>query len=444
MSTTHTVIIGNGIAGTTVARNIRKRSTSARITIISGETPHFYSRTALMYIYMGHLTYNDTKPYEDFFWSKNRIDLVQGWVQRIDTAENRVHLESGSTLEYNNLVIATGSRWKSFGWKGQDLRGVQGLYSMQDLELMQTNTEGIQRAVVVGGGLIGIEVAEMLHSRGIHVTFLVRELHYWNRVLPNTEAVMITQHIRDSGIDFRPMTELSEIVGDSNGRVRSILTTTGEEIPCEFLALTVGVEPSIDVVRSSGIPAERGVVVNEYLETAIPNVFAAGDCVEIVDESGAKSLEQLWYTGKMHGEVLAATLTGTRTKYERGILFNSAKLFDIEYQTYGLVNFDIPNEQNLVWQDSSGKRCIRIVYTPEGVIGFNLLGVRYRHRVCEAWIREKRSIEYVLENLGAANFDPEFFEQCEANLVAEYNRQNPHKTLHLRRMRRLLRGVNIF
>jgi NADPH-dependent 2,4-dienoyl-CoA reductase/sulfur reductase-like enzyme len=169
----------------------------------------------------------------------------------------------------------------------------------------------------------------------------------------------------------------------------------------------------------------------------VPNVYAAGDCVEIVDKYGTKRLEQLWYTGKMHGEALAKTLLGATTRYERGILFNSAKFFDIEYQTYGLVNFNIEGEESLFWRDAEGKRCIRIVYTSEGVIGFNVLGVRYRHRVCEAWIREKRSLEYVVQHLGAANFDPDFFEECERYVIAEYNRRFPAQNLTLKRKRGL-------
>ena len=437
----HLVIIGNGIAGTTVARHVRKGS-DCRITIVSGETAHFYSRTALMYIYMGDMTYNDTKPYEDGFWTKNRIDLVQDWVTGIDTVQNLVRTQTGKTISYTKLVIATGSRWKKFGWKGQDLRGVQGLYSLQDLEQMQANTEGIKNAVIVGGGLIGVEVAEMLHSRGVNVTFLVREFHYWNRVLPNEEAKMISDHIRANGINIRFQTELDEVLSDENGRARAVVTSTGEEIPCEFVALTVGVEPSIDAVRTSGIPCERGVLVDEFLQTSVPNVYGAGDCVEIVDEHGTKRLEQLWYTGKMHGEVLAKTLLGaasdTKTRYERGIWFNSAKFFDIEYQTYGLVNFNIEGEESLFWRDAEGKRCIRIVYTNNGVIGFNVLGVRYRHRVCEAWIQENRSLEYVVQHLGEANFDPEFFEECEQYVIAEYNRRFPAQNLTLKRKRGLL------
>ena len=168
------VIIGNGIAGITCARNIRKQS-NEDITVISSETEHFYSRTALMYIFMGQMKYEHTKPYEDWFWEKNRIRLVKDRVITIDIHEKKLLLEAGSYMQYDTLVIATGSVSNKPAFPGLELRGVQSLYSITDLELMNENTKGITRGVIVGGGLIGIEMAEMLLA--IHYSSkLVHEL----------------------------------------------------------------------------------------------------------------------------------------------------------------------------------------------------------------------------------------------------------------------------
>ena len=219
----HLVIIGNGITGITVARNVRKMS-EMKITVISGETDHLFSRTALMYIYMGHMKYEHTKPYEDWFWPKNRIDLIRGFVNEIDTDNKRLTMDDRSTIEYDVLLIATGSQSNTFGWPGQNLPGVQGLYSMQDLELLEENSRNISRAVIVGGGLIGIELSEMLLSRAIPVTFLVREKYYWDVVLPQEEAKLISRHIVEHGIDLRLSTELKEITAGDDGHVNSVIT----------------------------------------------------------------------------------------------------------------------------------------------------------------------------------------------------------------------------
>lgn len=459
----HIAILGNGIAGITAARHIRKLS-DHRLTVISAETDHFFSRTALMYIYMGHLTYEGTKPYEDGFWKKNRIDLRRGFVSSIDTDSKVLRFDDGQTLNYDTLIVATGSKPNKFGWKGQDLEGVQGLVTMQDLERMEENTRPLAdavkagkpaRAVVVGGGLIGIEMTEMLLSRKIPVTFLVREKNYWDNVLPHEEAVLIGKHIREHGVDLRLETALDTILSDEHGRARAVTTGTGEEIACQFVGLTAGVSPNIDVVKSSKIATGRGVLVNEYLETTVSGVYAAGDCVEIVpDNSSGNSdggshkknrFEQLWYTGRMHGEVLAKTICGTRTKYDRGIWFNSAKFFDIEYQTYGSVSAaPVAGETALYWEHADGKKCIRIIFTDDEaqtVIGFNLLGIRYRQAVCERWIREKRALKYVLENLGEANFDPEFFKEHEADIVALHNAMHPDKPITLKRKKGLFSAL---
>jgi NADH dehydrogenase FAD-containing subunit len=138
----HVVIIGNGIAGITCARHLRKKDHHARITVISGETPYFFSRTALMYVYMGHMKFEHIKPYEDWFWEKNRFNLVHEWVKKVDFEKKSIVL-SNRELAYDILVLATGSKPRMFDYPGMDLKGVQGLYSFQDLQRMEKNTENI-------------------------------------------------------------------------------------------------------------------------------------------------------------------------------------------------------------------------------------------------------------------------------------------------------------
>ncbi|MFT5802108.1 MAG: NADPH-dependent 2,4-dienoyl-CoA reductase/sulfur reductase-like enzyme, partial [Nonlabens sp.] len=169
----HIAIIGNGISGITAARFLRKLS-DHKITVISAESDYFFSRTALMYIYMGHMRLQDTQPYEDWFWEKNRIDLKRGYVETVDPQNKTLSFKDGEQLSYDKLIIASGSESNKFGWPGQDLDGVHGMYTLQDLEAMERHSTGLKRAVIVGGGLIGIEMAEMFHSRHIPVTFLVR------------------------------------------------------------------------------------------------------------------------------------------------------------------------------------------------------------------------------------------------------------------------------
>lgn len=427
----HIVIIGNGISGVTAARHIRKLS-DKKITIISAETEYFFSRTALMYVYMGHMTFEHTQPYENWFWEKNRIELKKAFVKTVDTENKTLLFADGDALKYDKLIIATGSKPNKFGWPGQDLPGVMGMYHKQDLENLEKyapNNTVCKRAVIVGGGLIGIEMAEMLHSRHIPVTFLVRENSFWNGVLPEGESNMINREILSAGIDLRLSTNLKEIVADENGNVKAvIIDETGEELPCNVVGLTAGVAPNIDFIKDSAIETGRGIKVNRYLETNVKDVFAIGDCAEQhegIDQR--RPIEAVWYTGRMMGETLAQTICDNKTQYKPGHWFNSAKFIDIEYQTYGWVWAQAKeNETRFYWEHESGKKCIHLNYdkTTREFIGINTFGIRMRHEFFDSVLNKKQTVDYVLEHLADANFDPEFYKLHEKEIVAKFNQEN--------------------
>jgi len=428
----HIVIIGNGISGVTLARHIRKLS-NKKITIISGETKYFFSRTALMYVYMGHMKFEHTQPYENWFWEKNRINLKQGFVKSVETKSKTLYFNSGESLQYDKLVIATGSKPNKFGWPGQDLDGVMGMYHKQDLENLEIhapNNQVCKRAVIVGGGLIGIELAEMLNSRSIPVTFLVRESSFWNGVLPEGESAMLNRHIRNHHIDLRLSTNLREIKSNENGKAKSvIIDETGEELPCDVVGLTAGVSPNIDFLKDSEIETGRGVKVNRYLETNIKDVYAIGDCAEQHEAIGnRRPIEAVWYTGRMMGETLAQTLCGNPLKYNPGHWFNSAKFMDIEYQTYGWVHGGKGRpdyEAHFHWKHEDDTKCVTIAYHKETneFLGINTFGMRMRHETFDTWLTEKQDVDYVIHHLSEANFDPEFYASFEKQILQSYNNQ---------------------
>jgi NAD(P)H-nitrite reductase large subunit len=418
------VIIGNGIAGITCARYVRKQS-DFDITVISSESKYFYSRTALMYIYMGHMKQEHTQPYENDFWQKNRIDLLQESVTSVKPGEHTIVLADGSVIAYDYLVLATGGKSNKFGWPGQDLPGVQGLYNLQDLESMEQYTKGIKHAVVVGGGLIGIETAEMLLSRNIAVSFLVREKSFWDIVMPPEESELINKLIQKHHIDLQLETELKEIKAGPDDKVVAVVTNKGQEIACGFVALTVGVSPNIQFVKDSGIATDRGIVVNEFLQTNYPNIFACGDCAQFATPlPGRRPVEQVWYTGKMQGYTVAKNITGSNTPYQPGHWFNSAKFFDLEYQTYGMLPAQKPaTDEWFYWQDKKGERALRLLWDKETRVfkALNAMGIRIRHEVCNDWLNRNATITQVVKELRSANFDPEFFKQYEPAFTAAFH-----------------------
>jgi NADPH-dependent 2,4-dienoyl-CoA reductase/sulfur reductase-like enzyme len=240
---------------------------------------------------------------------------------------------------------------------------------------------------------------------------------------------------------------LGEIIDDGEGNACGVtIKETGEHIDCGFVGLTAGVSPNVDFLKNTDLKIERGILVNAHLETNIKGVFAIGDCAQISDPMpGRKNIEAVWYTGRMMGETVAYTICEKPRVYDPGIWFNSAKFLDIEYQVYGTVLSNPPeNHKSFFWQHADGEKSIRIVYdSNEGtVMGFNVMGIRFRHEVCEKWIREKANLKNVISNIRLADFNPEFFESYESDLIAQYNKEQSQSIEAL--STRSLNEVNAF
>ncbi len=418
------VIIGNGISGVTAARHVRK-SSNVPITIISSESKYFFSRTALMYVFMGHMKFEHTQPYEDDFWEKNDIKLIHGNVEKVDFEQYTLEIENGQTIAYGKLVIATGSKTNMFDWPGQNGKGVTGLYSKQDLENLGELAKTAKNAVIVGGGLIGVELAEMLRTRGINVKFLIRENRFWGGILPKEDSEMIERHMKEHGVELILESELDEIILDQNKNVSAIKTKTGMEFPCEIVGIATGVSPNISLFKDSKLETDKGILVNRFLETNIENVYALGDCAQQRDAVGErKVVEAVWYTGRIMGETLAQTLLGNRTEYNPGPWFNSAKFFDIEYQTYGWVWAEPKeNETHLFWENQKKRVGMRVSFeTSSGrFLGINTYGIRLKHEFFDDALRTDKSLDYILKDLDKAMFDPELYRSYVSEIRASFS-----------------------
>ncbi|MGO1585188.1 MAG: NAD(P)/FAD-dependent oxidoreductase, partial [Mesonia sp.] len=293
------------------------------------------------------------------------------------------------------------------------------------LELLEKNTQNIKKAVLIGGGLIGVELAEMLHTRKIDVTILIRESGFWGNVLPQQDAQFISRHIEKHGVEILEETELDKIIGDKNNQVNAILTKDGKEISCDFVGICTGVQPNIEILKNSGIETNRGILVNKYLETNIKDVYAIGDCAEQKEHpTHRKSIEAVWYVGRMMGETLAQTICGNLTTYQPGHWYNSAKFFDIEYQTYGSVLANAEEDiGDFYWEDLKHEKAVHIQYTKadETFLGINTFGIRMRHEVIDEYLSRQMKLQEVISNLKKANFDKEFSRKYEKQIQAAFN-----------------------
>ena len=419
------VIIGNGITGISAAEVIRERDDRCQIVIISDESSHFYARTALMWIYMRQMGLRNLEPRERWWWEQQRLTLVQDRVTRIDSEEHRLQLRDGEPMDYDRLLLATGGAANMFGWPGQELDGVCNMCTLGDLRRLEAVRGRLQHAVVVGGGLIGVEMVEMMVHDHVPVTYLVREPWYWDMVLCEEEAELVHQRMRQHGVELVLEDEIGAIDGDARGRVSSLTTKKGATIPCQMVGVAVGVRSNTDLAEASGIVCDRGVLVDVSMATSAPGVFAAGDCAVVMRSGDAPSLAQkLWYTGIQQGRVAGRAMVGDKVRYDPGIPCNAAQFFFMDYLNVGWMKkapFPLPPhlwagvsagdlDEHLHQAPGPRPDSIRISHLPGAgqVFGFSMLGSRWSAAVLMQWIEERRDLGWVLQHLDQAMFNEEF------------------------------------
>ena len=413
------VILGSGVCGIEAALALRRREPRTAIAIVSDEHDHLFSRPALMYVFAGQMTMRDIEPYDRDLFPRMGFERVRGRVAALDAAERRLTLDGGGAIAYDRLLLAVGSKARAAPWPGAEGPGVHAFVTLRDLERLEADARPGGRAVVVGGGLIGVEVAEILERRGLHVTFVIRETWYFPIALEAREAALVAEHLRAHGIDVRLETPMEEILRGPSGAVRGV-RVAGEEIPCDLVVAAIGVVPNTAFLAGSAVELAPGgaIEVDEGLRTRVPGVWAAGDCANVTWADGTRRPEQLWYTARDQGRVAAASMTGDDAAYRRGTWYNSAKFFDLEYTTAGWVPVLLDAENRAIalepgvttwFQRRPGTLASeRIVCRGDRVVGFNMLGGRWNHEPLLQWIHERRPLDWVLAHLHEAQFDEEF------------------------------------
>ncbi len=423
--TSRFVIIGNGVAGITAALTIRSREPAASITIISGESDYFFSRTALMYAYMDRMALPDLEPFERKMYARQKLSLLRGQVVDIDAQRRILHLRSGASVQYEKLLLACGSLPNQLDLPGLSRisEGVAHFVTLQDLERCEALTPSTEEAVVIGGGLIGVELVECLLYHRKKVTFIVREPWYWPIALRREEGELVSSHLRKHGVDLLLNQEVVAVKG-TGGRVESVTTSSGKEVRCQMLGIAIGVHPAIEWLSQATTPPAvgRGILISPDFRTSLGGVWAAGDCAELEKPGGKRIVEQIWYAAKRQGELAARAMLGDPVSYQPPLFYNSAKFFDIEFTTVGNL-LDLPAETAVFHHRFSNREAsISITLLDGAVVGFNALGSRWNHVYVERWISERRSLDYVVEHLQEAQFDVEFGRQDLQSLRTAFSR----------------------
>lgn len=426
---------------------IRARQPGWEVVIVSEESDHFFSRTALMWVFSGQMNHRDIEPLERDVYDRSQFRRVRARAVGIDVDRRKVELAGDhAPIGYDRLLLACGSQPRPGPWPGSDARGVGHFVTLQDLFWYESELLGKAAAMhpprpdahlrattddspyrfrdvaseargsvgtqpsVIGGGLIGIEAVEVAVAAGLRPKFFIREEWFWPIALDRRESTWISKRMGEHGVEVHLEHDVEELETDSNGTLAGVRTNKGRfESDCAVIA--IGVIPNTGWLQSSDIELDDrgGVVVDDQLRTSASDVFSAGDCASVRWFDGSQRPEQLWYTARDQGRVAARGILGDDARYERGIFYNSAKLMDIEYTTAGLVNFDLEGEQNWFFEETGKVRSTsRIVTQHDRVVGFNMLGRRWDQSVFIRWIEQRRTLEWVLKHLDEAAFDTEF------------------------------------
>ena len=241
----------------------------------------------------------------------------------------------------------------------------------------------------------------MLATRGVAVTFLVREPRYLASALSEQESALVAAAIRSHGVDLRLGAEVERVEGA--GRAEAVVTTDGERIPADVVGVGIGVRPNVGWLGES-LAVDRGVLVDDALRASAENVWAAGDCAQLrTPPPGVRAVEPIWYTARLQGATAGLGMAGRPRPYAPPVFFNSAKFFDLEWQLCG----DLAGPAT-DWERSDGARSVRIRHRDGAVVGVSGLGVRLRQAVCSRWIEERWPLDRAVADLPAARFDAEF------------------------------------
>ena len=275
------VMVGNGMAGVRTLEELLKIAPDVYdITVFGAEPYANYNRILLSPVLAGEQTIQDIMLNDVDWYAENNITLHLGKkITRIDRARRQVIAEDGTMAEYDRLLMATGSNPFMLPVPGKELAGVISYRDIHDTNAMIAAAETHQHAVVIGGGLLGLEAANGLKLRGMDVTVVHLPSCLMERQLDNVAGKMLQNSLEQRGLKFLLEKNTQELIGDANGRVTSIRFTDGEAIPADLVVMAVGIRPNTTLAEASGIHCNRGIVVNDTMQTFDPRIYAVGECV---------------------------------------------------------------------------------------------------------------------------------------------------------------------
>jgi len=365
----HVVIVGSGVTGVTAARTIRERDPKARVSVYTDENHLYYPRPRLYEILSGEAKPQEIYMFSEEWYEKRGIEVhLNKKVLGIETAKKELLLENRSRVKYDKLLLANGAHPLIPPMKGVEKTGVFTLRSMKDALTIKEYAKKTRKAIIIGGGLLGLEFAASLRKLGQQVEVVEVFPRLLPRQLDEDGAAILKDQIETRGMNIVLGVKTEEILGEK--RVSGILLNNGKELSGNLLLISAGVRSNTDLAVEAGIKVDKGVVIDEYLQTSVDDVYAAGDVAE--------------FKGRVYGiipaameqaEIAAVNMLGKeRQVYKGTIPSNTLKIVGIDLTSMGLVNPEGPQYEEIRKIDKEKGVYKKIVLEQGKIVGAIILG----------------------------------------------------------------------
>lgn len=407
-------VIGTGVAGIAAIEAIRSLDGDNEIVLV-GDDPHgYYSRPGLAYYLTGELHEKALYPRTAQDYRGLKFQFVKGSVTSIHR-EVHTFTVGNQNLSYDKLLIAVGAQALPMEVPGANLDGVLKLDHLEDARRILKFTKRGRTAVVVGGGITALELAEGLLARGMRVHYLLRGDRYWSNVLDPHESGIVETRLHEEGVTLHHHAEVIELKG-KNGRVHEVHLRNGQTLKSDLIAYAIGIRPRVALAKQAGLAIDRGILVNEFLQTNDEDIYAAGDVAQVHDPlTGRSILDSLWNPARQQGHVAGLNMAGKRTAYIKSAPFNVTRLAGLTTTIIGLVGrgrdddlVGIARGDSETWRDlpdamiaQSGFEVnrVRIMVGQRELVGAIVMGDQKLSLPLEKMIANKMDITPIRERL---------------------------------------------
>jgi NADPH-dependent 2,4-dienoyl-CoA reductase/sulfur reductase-like enzyme len=383
MTTQNYVIIGCGVAAIAAAQAIREKDRSGELVLISDERAGYYSRPGLAYLLSDEVPETQLYPFSETDFKLLKTKRVYGRVTRVEPQKHLLVFQDQTSLAYNHLLLATGAQAARLTLPGSDLQGIVTLDTLQDARDLLKLARQARTALVVGGGITALEIAEALLIRKVKTHYFIRGDRFWSNVLDENESRLVERRLKERGLQVHFSTEVRELIGQ-RGKLTGVRTQDGKILNCDVLALAIGVLPRTELAQTAGLSIDRGILVNEKMQTSAGDIFAAGDSAQVFDPpSGRYVLDSLWTPARQQGRIAGLNMAGIAESYSRTAPVNVSRLADIPVTIIGAVGrgsdqdlTGIARGESESWSlmpDAISTEAIAEVYQVRIVIGQNKL-----------------------------------------------------------------------